>query len=339
MAALRKASFVLRRGGIVAFPTETVYGLGAHAFDPVAVKKIFEAKGRPADNPLIVHIAEIDAIENVASRISDEAKLLMKAFWPGPFTLVLPKHPRIPLEVTAGTDTVAVRLPAHPIARELLRVTGFPIAAPSANLAGKPSPTEAMHVAEDLSGRIDLLLDGGRAGIGLESTVVDASGDKIILLRQGAVTAEAMKKVLGYTPQLAKLKAGRPAMSPGLKYKHYAPKAELILFKIRPHEVMVKCILEEMMKLQKNGVRIGILCCNENKYVYRSANKVISCGSRRNIRNIASNLFACLRKFDHTDVDVILCEYFEEKGIGHAVADRLVRASSKVFSNSQIHSS
>jgi L-threonylcarbamoyladenylate synthase len=325
---IQKAARIIKGGGLVAFPTETVYGLGANALDANAVKKIFLAKGRPSDNPLIVHIAENKELMLIAKNVSTEAKALMKAFWPGPLTLIVEKKKNVPDEVSAGLPTVAVRMPDHPVALALIKAVGLPIAAPSANLAGKPSPTSAQHVAEDLVEKIDLILDGGSSKIGLESTVVDASGDKILILRSGAVTADALQKVLGYQPKIATLKKGQKAKSPGMKYRHYAPKARLFLIKNKSQQKMIASLQQKIKTLQKDGHKVGVLCSEENKKFYAKAEKVVACGSMHDLPEVAKNLFACLRKFDTMQVDSILVESFGEKGIGKAVMERLKKASS-----------
>ncbi len=345
-----RAAAILKRGGIVVFPTETVYGLGANVFSRRAVRKIFAAKGRPADNPLIVHVASVADVKLVAREAPAVAQKLMRAFWPGPMALVLEKRARVPDEVTAGSNSVAVRMPAHAVARALIRACGFPIAAPSANKAGRPSPTSARHVAEDFgmsSGErqktdatIDLILDGGKTRIGLESTVVDARGAKAVILRSGGVTVEDLQKVLGYKPKIARLRKGGKAPSPGMKYRHYAPSMPLILIGLEPRtksatKKMIVTMQKKIHALANEGLRVGVLCTSEHAKFYKEAHQIMICGSLGNPDSIAKNLFASLRRFQkrgageksHTGIDLILSENFREKGIGHGVMDRLKRAA------------
>jgi len=348
---IMRAAGVLKNGGIVAFPTETVYGLGANALDAKAVAKIFVAKGRPSDNPLIVHIADAAELAMVAKDVPEIAIKLMKKFWPGPLTFVLKKTSVVPDNVTAGGKTVAVRMPAHKIALKLIQLAGCPVAAPSANLAGKPSPTSAAHVAEDLADRIDMILDGGATKHGLESTVIDFTGganSRVEILRTGAITPDMLAKVLGYTPKIAVLKPQKATRknavkktaktsvdlavrSPGMKYKHYAPKVKMLLVTSKKGDAMIKFVQKKIVDLQKKGLRVGILCCSENAKFYKKAGseKVVVCGSSKKLASVASKLFASLRLFEPKDVDVIVAENFGKTGIGHAVMDRLERAASE----------
>jgi L-threonylcarbamoyladenylate synthase len=323
---IREAARYLIQGEVVAFPTETVYGLGANALDPKAVKKIFAAKGRPADNPLIVHISEPEAIKYLAGRFPDSTWPLIKQFWPGPLTIILPKKEIVPMEVTAGLDTVALRMPAHPVALELIREAGFPVAAPSANLSGRPSPTAAEHVIRDLAGKIPVILDGGQTEVGLESTVIDLTGRVPVILRPGGVTYEELKSILGEVdidPGL--LPEKYVPRSPGMKYTHYSPRATVILVggSIEKIRQVVQAIAEREIA---RGKRVGIMATEQTLHCY-SAGEIISVGDRDNPSTIASNLFAVIREFDDRGVDVIVAEGIDEKGIGLAVMNRLKKAS------------
>lgn len=324
---LKLAAAILKKGGLVAFPTETVYGLGANALDPKAVKKIFKAKQRPADNPLIVHIADKQEVLHLAREVSKEAGKLMSKFWPGPLTLVFKKSKLVPKECTGGLRTVAVRMPASKIALALIKEFGPPIAAPSANLFGKPSPTSAQHVLQDLAGRVDLIIDGGQAEIGVESSVVDLSSDRPVLLRPGGVTLEDLKKVVGKItvhPAAAGLSIAKEtaALSPGMKYKHYAPEAELIVVEGSRREVK-----EKMRRLvdaySKKGKRIGVMTGERNCDLKADVIKFVGDDQVA----VARNLFAILREFDRDQVDVIIAEGVAEKGLGLAIMNRLRKAS------------
>ncbi len=323
-----EAAEVIRRGGTVAFPTETVYGLGADALNPEAVRKIFWAKRRPADNPLIVHIAEPGWVDRLAEEVPEEAARLAERFWPGPLTLVLRKSRVVPDITTSGLETIAVRMPRHPVALALIRESGRPIAAPSANLAGRPSPTTAQHVAEDLMGRVDLILDGGPTEIGVESTVIDLTVHPPQVLRPGGVSVEELRKVLGVVelhPAAVGRAGGERPRSPGMKYRHYAPRAELIVVEGEPGKVAKK--VEELARGYRTlGRRVGILATDENLGRYRSG-KAVSVGSRKNPDTIARNIFRVLREMDKEGVDVIIAEGIPEEGIGLAVMNRLRKAS------------
>ncbi len=317
----------LREGRLVAFPTETVYGLGANAFDAAAVNRIFLAKGRPADNPLIVHIADYATLPQVVSRVTPPAQRLMDTFWPGPLSIILPKSEQIPAIVTAGLSTVAVRWPNHPVASELIRQAGVPVAAPSANRSGRPSPTLAQHVAEDLGSQVDLIIDAGSAAIGLESTVLDMSGDEPVLLRPGAVTVEDLEPIIGSV----KIASARPApdqpvRSPGLKYTHYAPRAPLYLYLGEPGAV-VQAQLTRMAELEQAGKRVGILTYSE--FLDRfPAGQALALGPYDQPADAAQNLYRLLRGFDELGVDIILAHgYPSAAGLGLALQNRLVKAA------------
>ena len=255
---IRRAAKLLIQGKLVAFPTETVYGLGANALDSLAVKKIFKAKGRPSDNPLIVHIATIKELDMVADQVPEIARKLMKKFWPGPLTFVLRKKEIVPDAVTAGGPTVAVRMPKHPVALSLIKAAGCPVAAPSANLAGKPSPTTADHVAEDLGENVDVILDGGRTKHGLESTVIDIKAGVVEILRTGAITADMLAKVLGYKPKIVKHTKGK-ARSPGMKYRHYAPSVDLVLVSEPDRKKMIATVERLIGEYHRQGLLVGSL--------------------------------------------------------------------------------
>ena len=338
---LQKAAEIIKKGGLVAFPTETVYGLGGNSLDKKAVRKIFEAKGRPFDNPLIVHVADIRDLSKLAKKIPEEAKILTKRFWPGPLTLVLFKKKIVPNEVTAGARTVAIRMPKNKIALELIKLAGSPIAAPSANLAGKPSPTTAGHVSEDLGERVDLILDGGKTKIGVESTVLDLTCKPPLILRPGGVSLEELKKVLKEIKPhpflLGEKLKDKIVKSPGMKGRHYAPQAPLILVEGKTSKERVLKIQNLIKYYQKSRPRrkfgpgknkkVGVLASVETKKFYRDADLILTPGSRKNLEKVAQNLFKTLREFDKKRVDIILAETFPEKGIGFAIMDRLKKAA------------
>lgn len=331
---ISRAGLVLRRGGLVAFPTETVYGLGANARDGDAVRKVFTAKRRPADNPLIVHFADPGQVEEVAVNISPVARDLMKNYWPGPLTLVLTGNGSLPREVTAGLDTVAVRIPDHPVALALIEAAEVPVAAPSANTSGRPSPTTAEHVKADLAGRIDVLLDGGSSMVGVESTVLDVTGEMPVILRPGGVTPAQIKKVAGAVeldPAVmnAVVDKNDKPRSPGMKYRHYAPRAPLVLVEGDAGGT-ARMLGELSREYTQKGVRVGILCAGETKEAYRGM-KVVSMGKRNDFQSIASNLYNALRSLDREGVDVILAEGTGAEELGLAVMNRLRRAADRII--------
>lgn len=328
------AAQVLKSGGLVAFPTETVYGLGANAFDAQAVENIFKAKGRPSDNPLIVHIADTKAINALARTVPKVVPLLMDTFWPGPLTLVMPKSEKVSSIITAGLDTVGIRMPSHPIALALIKKAGIPIAAPSANSSGRPSPTQAKHVIEDLSGKVDIIIDGGSTNVGVESTVLDTTAEPPVILRPGGVTMEQLQKLLGNIdtdPTLNMADSGnlRPR-SPGMKYRHYAPNAALLLLQ-GPVERVAAEISRRAELYYKEGGSVGILATEETAALYEPSLynycKILSLGSRKNPESLAANLFRCLRDFDESGVSFVLAETPDASGIGQAVMNRLLKAS------------
>lgn len=328
--SIRDAAKLIGSGSLVAFPTETVYGLGANALNARAVDKIFQAKGRPSDNPLIVHVANVEQLQMVAKNIPAVAKLLMKKFWPGPLTFVLQKKATVPTNVTAGGTTVAVRMPSHPVALKLIRQSGCPVAAPSANLSGKPSPTTSKHVAEDFSGKIPMILDGGNARHGLESTVIDVTGKRVEILRSGAITPHMLQDVLGYLPEIVQKKKGQ-IRSPGLKYQHYAPSVPMILMGSHETHVMIMKLAKMVQTLQKKGLRVGVLCVREHQSYYRAANKIVVCGSRKNPASFGRSLYGSLRKFSQKNCDILLAEHVGSDGVAHAIYDRLTRAAEEIM--------
>ena len=325
---LKEASAVIRSGGLVAFPTETVYGLGGDATNPKASRKIYAAKGRPSDNPLIVHIADFSQLRNIVAEVPQEAEKLAEAFWPGPLTMILRKNDVIPYETTGGLDTVAIRMPSHPVARAFLQDSGCMIAAPSANTSGRPSPTTAQHVWEDLHGKIEILLDGGPVGIGIESTIVDLSEERPMILRPGFITQEMLSAVLGdvgMDPGLASENSKRPPKAPGMRYRHYAPKADLTLVEGTMEEVISK-INALTREAQAMGKSVGVLATEENKDRY-VADHVIVIGQRQDEAEIARHLFDVLRQFDDLQVDLIYSESFAAAGVGQAIMNRLLKAA------------
>jgi L-threonylcarbamoyladenylate synthase len=327
---VQAAAEFIKKGGLVAFPTETVYGLGADALNPKAVLALFEAKKRPLDNPPIVHVENINDVYKLATQVPPKAEKLMKEFWPGPLTLVF-KHSNIVPEVTvAGLDTIAIRMPQHKIALALIRESNLPIAAPSANLAGKPSPTSAKHVFDDLNGRIDAILDGGPTRIGVESTVLDLSISPPMILRPGGTPFEALKKTLGNVQLHPFVVAEKElplnkAQSPGMKHKHYAPNAKVILVEGAISAVAAK-VKELTNSYKLKNCKVGVLVTDETITAYR-ADVVKSLGSRFNLTVVAQNLFRLLREFDAEDVDVIIAEGVPAEGLGLAVMNRLRKAS------------
>lgn len=326
---IRQGAELIKAGKMVAFPTETVYGLGANGLDPKAVANLFLAKGRPQDNPLILHVHSIDQVRGLVEDISEEGEKLMKMFWPGPLTLLFQKSKLIPEIITAGLDTVAIRMPNHPVALELIRASGLPIAGPSANSSGKPSPTMASHVETDLAGKIHMIIDGGSTGLGLESTVLDLTGPRPIILRPGGITLEDLQKIIPNVEEdLSIIKDDKDIVpkSPGQKYRHYAPRAEMILFS-GDLDPMIKAISHQAKNLIGQGKKVGIMATDETVASYRQG-LIISLGSRKDKKTIAHNLFHTLRLLDGEKVDIILCEGMEMAGIGTAIMNRLKKASS-----------
>lgn len=325
---IEEAGSILKRGGLVAFPTETVYGLGGNALDEQAAEKIYAAKGRPSDNPLIVHIAEFGALEQIAAEIPKEAKKLADAFWPGPLTMIFRKTDKVPKGTTGGLDTVAVRMPDHPVALALIRAAGGYVAAPSANLSGRPSPTCAAHVQEDLDGRIEMILDGGDVGIGLESTIVDLSEGTPTILRPGYINQQMLENVIGKTEidrAILSDDSGIKPKAPGMKYRHYAPKASLTIIEGAQDKV-IRRINELLEEGEKKGERIGVIASAESAACYQGG-VVRMIGSRSDELSISRHLFGILRDFDTLAVDRIYSESFETPQMGQAIMNRLMKAA------------
>ena len=325
---VKKAAEIIKRGGLVAFPTETVYGLGANGLDENAVPKIYEAKGRPSDNPLILHISKLDEIEDIVKEIPKSALILAEEFWPGPLTMVFKKSERVPYRTTGGLESVAIRMPSNKIARELIKAAGVPIAAPSANSSGRPSPTKAAHVIYDLDGKIDMVIDGGEVDIGIESTIVDVTGEVPVILRPGFITEKMLSEAIGRVEIDEVVKSLSPdkdlkPKAPGMKYRHYAPRGKMTIYK-GSHSKVVERINEEISKLE--GKKTGVLATDETKSYYR-ADIIISLGSREDGESIAHNLFDALRKFDDDDVEFIFSEGFDENKLGFAIMNRLHKSA------------
>lgn len=319
----KKAAEILKGGGLVAIPTETVYGLAANAFDEKAVKNIFIAKGRPSDNPLIVHISSLEEVYGVVSDFGEKAKKLAKAFWPGPLTMILPKNNNIPAVVTANMDSVAVRFPSNEIARQIINLAGVPLVAPSANLSGSPSPTKFSHVAEDLDGKVEAIVDGGDCDFGLESTVISLVGETPVLLRPGKITPEEIEKVIGKikidSAVFSKLDSGKKAASPGMKYKHYAPKAKVFLVKTEDKKKYAEFVNS------REGENILALCFDEDVPYLKTA--FISYGSREDYMSQAKNLFSSLRKADKMNAKTVYAHFGKLEGVGIALYNRLIRSA------------
>lgn len=322
------ATKILKAGGLVAFPTETVYGLGADALNPKASKKIYEAKGRPSDNPLIVHIAQIEDIEVLARDIPKSAYQLAEVFWPGPLTMILKKRACVPDSTTGGLDTVAIRLPAHKLARALIAHSGIYIAAPSANISGKPSPTLAKHVIDDLDGIIDMIVDGGKATLGLESTIIDLTEDKPMILRPGCITKAMLEHVLGpveYDPGIQSSNPDKKPKAPGMKYRHYAPEGCLTIYEGAIKDV-IAAINSKAKDLIEAGKTVGIIATSETEDAYRYGD-IHTIGSRKDEDTIAAGLYAVLREFDELHTEYIFTESFADNALGQAIMNRLLKAA------------
>lgn len=327
---IEEAAEVLRKGGLVAFPTETVYGLGADGLDGNASKKIYEAKGRPSDNPLILHIADLEALKELTADCPENGIKLAKAFWPGPLTLIFNKSSKVPYSTTGGLDTVAIRMPSHPIARELIKRSGLYIAAPSANISGRPSPTRAAHVIEDFNGIIDMIIDGGMVEIGLESTIVDVTSAVPVILRPGYITAGMISEIIGEVEfdkaVLAKVQdLSIKPKAPGMKYKHYAPKGDLTIYEGNSDNVIraINIITKEKMK---SGFKVGIIATDETYALYEEG-IVKTIGTRKDESTIARGLFEILREFDSEGADYIFTESFDNNQLGQAIMNRLLKAA------------
>lgn len=328
LLALQKAGRILQQGGLVAFPTETVYGLGGNALDPEASRKIYAAKGRPSDNPLIVHIADMEALYRIVRQVPKKAKILAERYWPGPLTMIFEKSDCVPFETTGGLDSVAVRMPKHPIALELIRQSGGYIAAPSANTSGRPSPTLAAHVVDDLGDAIEMIIDGGRTDIGLESTIVDFTEEIPMILRPGYLNQQMIEEAIGEVridPGILEADGGARPKAPGMRYKHYAPRAELTIVEGAMDHVVQK-INEQTLFWNTKGKKTGIICTDETFDSY-AGGIVKSIGRRSSEESIAAHLYQVLREFDEEDVDYIYSESFHTPQMGQAIMNRLLKAA------------
>lgn len=328
--SIKEASSIIQNGGVVAFPTETVYGLGASVFDESAIDKIFKAKGRPSDNPLIVHIADRSWLKDVVEDVPDVANKLMDKFWPGPLTIIMKKNKCISDKVTGGLDTVGVRFPSNKVALEFIKACKVPIAAPSANISGKPSPTKGTHVTDDLSGRVECIIISDDASVGLESTIIDTTVTPPVILRPGGITKEDIEDVIGEVlldkSVVSKLEDGEVARAPGMKYKHYAPYGQVTIFKGDIEKVVDEINKKKDFHVQR-GMRVGILATEQTKDRYGIGADVIVLGDRDNPNSIASKFFGALRYCDGVGMDVILAEAIDADGVGLAVMNRMIRAA------------
>lgn len=328
MAVISRAGDILRKGGLVAFPTETVYGLGGDALNENSSAKIYAAKGRPSDNPLIVHIADLEALSFLVREIPKEAYLLAERYWPGPLTMIFHKSDAVPYTTTGGLDTVAVRMPSHKTAQELIRAAGGYVAAPSANRSGRPSPTVAEYVIEDLNGYVDMIIDGGAVNIGLESTIIDLTGDTPMVLRPGYITEEMLAEVIGSVDTdktIMEDASGQAPKAPGMKYRHYAPKGSLVIVE-GDRDRVISYINEQTKMLRAQGSRTGVISTDETKDAY-IGDVVKSAGRRDDEKAIARHLFRILREFDDENVESMFSEAFDSQGIGQAIMNRLLKAA------------
>ncbi|MBR6684624.1 MAG: threonylcarbamoyl-AMP synthase [Firmicutes bacterium] len=335
--SLALAKDYLTQGQVVAFSTETVYGLGAWAMSPEGVRRIYEAKGRPSDNPLIVHVAPGFNLEDmqIVSKVPEAAKKLMKRFWPGPLTLIMPKGEKITHNITGGLETVAVRMPSHPVALQLIETTGMPIVAPSANTSGRPSPTTAVHVFEDMKGRIPLIIDGGECQVGLESTIVDLTGEVPMILRPGAITKEMLEEVLTEVtvdPAVAQAKTVADSVvpkAPGMKYRHYAPQGKLIITDATAQQ-LCELVKEAILLGKKTGLIVTDQLAGQlSSYMQDVSVEVLCLGDRTKPEELAANLFGALRGADEKNLEVIYGEALSREGVGEAIMNRFLKASSK----------
>ena len=325
---IQKAGAVIKTGGLVAFPTETVYGLGGDALNPQSSEKIYRAKGRPCDNPLIVHIADLKDLNVIVEEIPENARRLAERFWPGPLTMIFRKSAIVPRETTGGLDTVAVRMPVHGVARELIRAAGGYVAAPSANRSGRPSPTTAKYVAQDMDGRIEMIIDGGDVEIGIESTIVDMTSPEPVILRPGYVTKQMLEQVLTAVEEdvtLMRDDSGQAPRAPGMKYRHYAPKGDLTIV-AGDEEKVIAYINEETALLRTKNIKTGVIGTDASVGRYQ-ADVCKSAGDRNDEDTIARELYRILREFDDEEVEVIYAESFETRGIGQAIMNRLLKAA------------
>ena len=322
---IKKQALLLKEGKTVIFPTETVYGLGANALDEEAVKRIYEAKGRPSDNPLIVHIYNKEDINKLADNISEKAIKVMDAFWPGPITIVLNKKDIVPKTTSGGLNTVAIRMPAHKIAQALIKESGIPIAAPSANISGRPSPPKGAHVKDEMQGRVSGIILGDDCNYGLESTVLDMTEDIPMILRPGSINKEDLENLIGEVlldPSLEKKEDNKKAKAPGMKYTHYSPNAEVYIVS-GDKENVVNEINKKIKENTSNNLKTGVMCLEENKYKYDGF--CISLG--KTLDEVGSNLFGTLIEMDNNNIDIIYSEEFPNEGVGRAIMNRLLKSA------------
>ena len=327
-ALIKEAGDVIRAGGLVAFPTETVYGLGGDALNPRSSEKIYRAKGRPSDNPLIVHIADMEALDAVVREVPESGRRLAERFWPGPLTMIFHKAGCVPEETTGGLDTVAVRMPSHPVARALIRAAGGYVAAPSANRSGRPSPTVAKYVTEDMDGRIEMILDGGDVEIGLDSTIIDLTADEPMILRPGCITKQMLGEVLSDVEEdctMMRDDSGQAPKAPGMKYRHYAPRGDLTIVAGEEDRV-VEYINTQAASDQNKNKKTGVIATDTSVAKYH-VQVCRSAGNRENESTIARELYRILREFDDEQVEVIYAESFDTAGIGQAIMNRLLKAA------------
>ena len=328
LEVLQKAGKIIQSGGLVAFPTETVYGLGGDALNKESSKKIYEAKGRPSDNPLIVHICALEDLKPIVKEITEDVYRLAEAFWPGPLTIIMKKSELVPKETTGGLDTVAVRMPSHPVALKFIEYAGGYVAAPSANVSGRPSPTKAKYVIEDMTGRIEMILDGDGIDIGLESTIVDMTGEIPMILRPGYITRDMLEKVLGEVSvdkTILDVNCKEPPKAPGMRYRHYAPKGQLTIVEGEVTKT-IETINELTKKAHEKGEKVGIIGTEETKDLYLG-DSIKSVGKRRDEKSIARTLYTILREFDDEGVTVIYSESFSQGFMGQAIMNRLLKAA------------
>ncbi|HAS80696.1 MAG: Sua5/YciO/YrdC/YwlC family protein [Candidatus Nomurabacteria bacterium GW2011_GWE1_32_28] len=326
---LKKAALIIKNGGLVVFPTETVYGLGANIFNEEALKNIFLAKGRPSDNPLIVHISNKDELKELVDVVSEDQQKMIDAFWPGPLTIIFEKKDVISNVVSGGLSTIAVRMPSDVFANKLIGLAGVPIAAPSANTSGRPSGTMGIDILDDLLNKVDMIIDSGKSKIGVESTVVKINNNSLLILRPGAITKEMLEKVVSLPVTFAKKETDLES-SPGTKYRHYAPNSNLEIIYGSSDDILGN-MLEKASALQKRGLSIGIISTKQNESSFEKYKpNVFNIGDQNNLKEISKNLYSALRFFDLSNVDVILCQSFLEEGLGVAIMDRLRRASGKI---------
>jgi L-threonylcarbamoyladenylate synthase len=332
---IEEASTILARGGLVAIPTETVYGLASDTYNVDAVKRIFYVKGRPMDNPLIVHIDSVSRLNEVATDIHECVFRVAERVWPGPVTFILRRSPSIPKEVSAGLDTIAVRSPAHRVALSIIECLDKPIAAPSANLSGRPSPTNAMHVIKDLMCKIDAIVDSGDTFFGVESTVISLLEERPVLLRPGPIEVDELSKILGMdiiVPDYARgIGYADTALSPGIKHRHYSPDTRLVLVESQSVDMLVEKASSLVDYYTSKGLRVGVIASRETSPLYKTHRDRIVIGSRNDLYEVAKNLFKVLREVDELRFDIVVVEGFEEKGIGLAIMNRLRKASTEVI--------